>query len=35
MIMKKNSRQITNLVYRAKAALRKELEKEGFTYEEL
>lgn len=35
MIMKKNSRQITNLVYRAKAALRKELEKEGFEYEEL
>ena len=35
MIMKKNSRQITNLVYRAKAALRKEIEKEGFEYEEL
>ena len=34
-VMKKNARQITNLVYRAKAALRSELEKEGFEYEEL
>lgn len=34
-VMKKNKRQIENLVYRAKKALRKELEKEGFVYEEL
>ena len=34
-IMKKNNRQIENLIYRAKNALRKELEKEGFVYEEL
>ena len=34
-IMKKNSRQITNLLYRAKAALKTELMKEGFVYEEL
>lgn len=34
-VMKKNKRQIENLVYRAKKALRKELEKEGFAYEEL
>lgn len=34
-IMKKNKRQIENLVYRARNALKKELEKEGFKYEEL
>ena len=35
VIMKKNARQIKNLVYRAKSALKSELEKEGFEYEEL
>lgn len=34
-IMKKTERQVKNLVYRAKIALREELEKEGFEYEEL
>ena len=34
-VMKKNRKQIENLVYRAKAALRAELEKEGFSYEDL
>lgn len=34
-IMKKSSRQIVNLVYRAKIALKAELEKEGFVYEKL
>lgn len=34
-IMKKSSRQIKNLVYRAKNALKSELDKEGFIYEEL
>ena len=34
-IMKKNKRQIENLVYRAKGALKSELEKEGFEYEKL
>lgn len=34
-IMKKNNRQITNLVYRAKSTLKAELEKEGFVYEKL
>ena len=34
-VMKKNSRQMKNLVYRAKNALKSELEKEGFVYEEL
>ena len=34
-VMKKNPRQITNLVYRAKHALKSEPEKEGFHYEEL
>lgn len=34
-VMKKNSRQVKNLVYRAKNALKSELEKEGFVYEEL
>lgn len=35
IIMKKNSRQIKNLIYRAKGALKSELCKEGFVYEEL
>lgn len=34
-IMKKSTRQIENLVYRAKKALREELKKEGFDYENL
>lgn len=34
-IMNKNRRQVTNLNYRAKKALKIELEKEGFCYEEL
>ena len=34
-IMKKNTRQMKNLVYRAKCALKSELDKEGFVYEEL
>ena len=34
-IMKKSSRQMKNLVYRAKSALKSELDKEGFVYEEL
>ncbi len=34
-IMKKTNRQIENLIYRAKKALRSELEKEGFVYEKL
>ena len=34
-IMKKSKRQVKNLVYRAKQALKKELEREGFVYEEL
>ena len=34
-VMKKNRRQIENLVYRAKQSLKSELEKEGFVYEEL
>ncbi len=34
-IMKKSKRQIENLIYRAKKALRSELEKEGFVYEGL
>ena len=34
-VMKKNSRQMKNLVYRAKSALKSEMEKEGFVYEEL
>lgn len=34
-IMKKSKRQIENLIYRAKAALKSELEKEGFVYEKL
>ncbi len=35
VVMKKNARQIKNLVYRAKNALKKELDKEGFIYERL
>ena len=34
-VMKKSPRQIRNLLYRAKQSLKVELEKEGFTYEEL
>ena len=34
-IMKKSDSQMKNLVFRAKQALKKELEKEGFEYEEL
>ena len=34
-VMKKNNRQIENLVYRAKMSLKSELDKEGFEYEEL
>ena len=34
-VMKKSKRQIGNLMYRAKLSLKSELEKEGFTYEEL
>ena len=34
-VMKKNDRQMKNLVYRAKSALKSELDKEGFIYEEL
>ena len=32
VIMHKSSRQITNMLYQAKKALRSELEKEGITY---
>ena len=35
IVMKKNTRQMKNLVYRAKSALKAELDKEGFIYEEL
>ncbi len=34
VVMKKNPRQIRNLHYRAKKALKEKLEKEGFVYEE-
>ncbi len=34
-IMCKSNKQITDLLYRAKASLRKEIEKEGYTYDEL
>ena len=34
-VMHKSNRQVENLLYRAKQALRSELEKEGFVYEEL
>ena len=33
--MKKSRKQIENLLYNAKKALKSELEKEGFDYEEL
>ena len=33
-VMKKNKRQIENLLYRAKQSLKNHLEKEGFIYEE-
>ena len=35
MILKKNDRQIRNLLYQAKRSLKSRLEKEGFVYEEL
>ena len=35
VVMKKSSRQMKNLIYRAKGALKSELDKEGFIYEEL
>ena len=35
IVMKKSSRQMKNLVFRAKSALKSELDKEGFVYEEL
>ena len=34
-IMSKSNRQVENLLYRAKQALKNELEKEGSEYEEL
>ena len=34
-IMRKNNKQIKNLAYRARLALKNELEKEGFVYEEV
>ncbi len=34
-ILDKNNRQIENLIYRAKQALKAQLEKEGFVYEKL
>ncbi len=34
-IMKKSTRQVENLLYRSKQALKKELEREGFVYEKL
>ena len=34
-IMKKSAQQMKNLTYRAKSALKSELDKEGFVYEEL
>ena len=35
VVINKSKRQTENLIYRAKAALKKELEKEGFVYEKL
>ena len=35
IVLKKNDRQIKNLLYRAKQSLKSKLEKEGFIYEEL
>ena len=34
IVMKKSNRQVENLTYRAKQSLKKQLEKEGFVYEE-
>lgn len=34
-VMRKSKRQVENLIYRAKSALRSELLKEGFCYEGL
>ena len=34
-VMKKNTRQIENLIYRAKLSLKTQLDKEGFIYEKL
>lgn len=34
-VLKKNNKQIKNLVYRAKKSLKIALEKEGFNYEDL
>lgn len=34
-IMKKSGRQIENLLYRAKASLKRELDREGFRYEDI
>lgn len=34
-VMKKSKRQVENLIYRAKRALKTQLDKEGFIYEEL
>ena len=34
-IMKKTKKQVIDLLYRAKAALKKQLEKEGYNYDEL
>ena len=34
-VTKRNKKQITNLLYRAKGALKQQLTKEGFEYEEL
>ena len=34
-IMKKTTRQVENLLYNAKKALKNELEKEGYVYENL
>ncbi len=35
VIIKKNQKQMKNLIYRAKEALKSQLDKEGFVYEEL
>ncbi len=35
LVMKKSPRQMKNLMYRAKSAVKSELDKEGFVYEEL
>ena len=33
-VLKKNKRQIANLMYRAKGSLKRAMEEEGFSYEE-